>query len=61
MRGELYCEVSSELKDGYRWRLYARNGRLIACDGEGYTKKTHARRMFQKLFPGVILKDLTDA
>jgi uncharacterized protein YegP (UPF0339 family) len=31
-------------RDGYRWRLIAANGRLIAESGEAYTRKHGAER-----------------
>lgn len=31
-------------KDGWRWRLVARNGRIIADSGEAYTRKRDALR-----------------
>ena len=29
--------------DGYRWRLVAANGRIVADSGEAYTRKFDAR------------------
>jgi uncharacterized protein YegP (UPF0339 family) len=37
---ELYLDHARE----YRWRLKARNGRIIADSGEGYSTKRNARR-----------------
>jgi uncharacterized protein YegP (UPF0339 family) len=39
-----------EARDGWRWRLWARNGRLVAESGEAYTSKTRCRVTAQNLF-----------
>lgn len=31
-------------KDGYRWRLKTRNGRIVAESGEAYTRRADAVR-----------------
>ncbi len=36
-------------KDGFGWRLWARNGNLIAESGETYKRKHTARRMAYRL------------
>jgi uncharacterized protein YegP (UPF0339 family) len=36
--------VVYEAKDGWRWRLVAANGRIIADSGEAYTRKHGAQR-----------------
>jgi uncharacterized protein YegP (UPF0339 family) len=38
------------------WRLIARNGRIVACSGEGYTRRGKAERAAESLFPGVRLE-----
>ncbi len=35
----------------WRWRRTARNGRLVATSGEGYTRYTHCRRMAERVNP----------
>jgi uncharacterized protein len=35
-------EVYKDSKGGYRWRLRAGNGQVIATGGEGYTTKANA-------------------
>ncbi|MFC3957488.1 HVO_2922 family protein [Halovivax cerinus] len=37
-------EVFRDRADEWRWRLVARNGRIIADSGEGYTSKQGAER-----------------
>lgn len=44
-------EVYLDAKGEWRWRLIARNGRLIACSGEGYEDLSHCKRMARRLFP----------
>jgi len=40
-------------KDGYRWRLVAKNGEIIADSGEAYTRRPDARRA-AKLVKGAV-------
>lgn len=37
-------------KDGWRWRLLARNGRIIAESGEAYTRKRDALRALDTVY-----------
>lgn len=37
----------------WRWRLRARNGRILADSGEGYARKAHAVAMAAALFPSL--------
>ena len=46
-RLELYRDISHD----WRWRLWARNGKLVACAGEGYRNRQDCLRMIRKLFP----------
>lgn len=44
-------------KDGFRWHLRARNGKLIATSGEAFAKHGNAlraARMMQKLLPETV-------
>lgn len=41
-------------RDGYRWRLVARNGRLIADSGEAYSRKADAKRAVWRLHEAVM-------
>jgi len=45
MRFELYRDKKGE----WRWRLRARNGRIIADSGQGYRHKGDCRRMAAKV------------
>jgi len=36
-------------KDGWRWRLWARNGRMIAVSGEAYKRKAAAIKQCENL------------
>lgn len=51
MRFELY-----EAKDGWRWRLIASNGRIVADSGEAYHSQGNARRALK-----AVRKAITDA
>lgn len=35
----------------WRWRLWAENGKKVACSGEGYSRKIDCRTIAKKLFP----------
>ena len=39
----------------WRWRLLARNGRIVADSGEGYTRKFDCRAFFNRLVSGKLL------
>jgi len=41
--------VYQDTKKGWRWRLKARNGRIIADSGEAYKSRAHALRMVAKM------------
>jgi uncharacterized protein YegP (UPF0339 family) len=43
-------------RKGWRWTLYARNGRKVACSGESYRRAIDCARVAAKLFPWVINK-----
>ena len=44
------CRVEVyKAKDGFRWRLLSRNGKVIADGGEAYTRKPSARVISLKL------------
>lgn len=55
---ELYRDASDE----YRWRLKARNGRVIATSGEGYVNKAdaeHGMNLVKNASSVTEVKDLT--
>lgn len=37
------AEIYQDRKNQWRWRLYAKNGRIVADSGEGYNSKTVAK------------------
>lgn len=39
-------------KDGWRWRLKSRNGRIVAESGESYRRRGDALKMMAKINPG---------
>lgn len=39
--------------DGYRWRLVAANGRIVADSGEAYTRKHDAEKALYRLWEAV--------
>ena len=42
-------------KDGYRWRKWARNGRMVSESGEAYTRLDDASKAAERENPGVPL------
>lgn len=42
--------IYKDEKYEYRWKLTARNGKILADSGEGYLKSTHCRKMVDKIF-----------
>ena len=45
------AEIYRDGDGDWRWRLIARNGRIVATSGEGYVNLSHAKRMARRLFP----------
>lgn len=39
-------------KDGWRWRIRSRNGRIMADGGEAYTRQQSAERAVKTLLDG---------
>lgn len=46
-------ETYKDRKGEWRWRLLATNGNVIACSGEGYTKKFNCTRVIQRIINGI--------
>lgn len=46
----LRVRIFKDASKQWRWRAKARNNRVVAVSGEGYTKKKHCRDMARKLF-----------
>lgn len=44
MRSKVYVLRVYEAKDGWRWRLAARNGRIVADSAESYSRRGDACR-----------------
>lgn len=38
----------------WRWRMTARNGKIVADSGEGYRRRRNCLRMIERLFPKAI-------
>lgn len=38
-----------EAKDGWRWRMLAKNGRIVAESGEAYVRKAGALKAIQRM------------
>lgn len=47
-------------KDGYRWRLLARNGRIIAESGEAYTRKRDVYRALDVVYLAIFSADVRE-
>ncbi len=45
----MYYEIYKDKAGEWRWRLKARNGRIVANSGEGYKRKSSALKMIMKI------------
>lgn len=52
--------IYRDRKGEYRWRLRARNGRIIATSGEGYKRKRDCMRMVECLGPAAIMAEIVE-
>ena len=52
----MYFELYKDKKSEWRWRLIAKNKKVIAVSGEGYKEKRSAVRMIGKI---ILLADTT--
>jgi len=53
MRSRLIVRIT-KAKDGWRWHMRTRNGRIVAESGEAYTRHVDAQRAAHMLVAGVI-------
>lgn len=49
MRLRVYRDKAGE----WRWRVFSRNGRIMADSGEGYRRQSSCRDAARKLFAGL--------
>lgn len=45
----MYTCVVYHAEDGWRWRLVARNGRIVAESGEAYSRRTDCHNMARRV------------
>ena len=50
----LKCEIYQDKKGEYRWRVKAKNGRVIATSGEGLSRKRYAKSTTKALFKDTV-------
>lgn len=43
--------IYKDRKKEWRWSLISRNGKIVACSGEGYTRLRSCRAIAKRLFP----------
>lgn len=55
LRTRMKVTIYKDRRGEWRWTLYARNGRKVACSGEGYTKRATCARMSRRLFGSIYL------
>lgn len=53
-------DIYEDARGDWRWRLKARNGRVIADSAEGYVSRTNARRAAETVRDTMKLADITD-
>lgn len=46
---EIYREFSSSENAGWRWRMKAPNGEIVATSGEAYVSKWNAKRAIRSI------------
>lgn len=46
---DLKCEVYEDAEGEWRWRVRARNNRIVADSGEGYVRRSGARKAMLRL------------
>lgn len=56
MKFEIYKDSAGE----YRWKLKARNGKILAVSSEGYKKKQTMLRIIESIKRAVIAEKETD-
>jgi len=52
--------VYVDAKGEYRWRLWAKNGRIVADSGEGYKQKRNCVEMCTKLTDWLYKSEIVD-
>jgi len=52
--------IFRDSKKEWRWRLTAKNGREIACSGEGYKRKGKCRRIIERIILNVGTAKITE-
>ena len=53
-------QVYPDKRGLWRWRLVARNKKIVADSGEGYARKANAIRALQRVLIGTTLMGLDD-
>lgn len=53
MKRRFRLRLYRDRKGGWRWTMYAGNGRKVANGGESYRRRIDAKRIADKLFPGM--------
>jgi uncharacterized protein YegP (UPF0339 family) len=53
---EIYRD-KDKLRRSWRWRRVAGNGRIMASAGEGFTRKSSAKRAAKQEFPNDEIRD----
>lgn len=49
--------IFKDSKKEFRWNLIARNGRKVACSGEGYKTKASLLKILSKIHSSNIIDD----
>ena len=51
----LVFDVYRDVQGGWRWRLWSKNGKVVADSAESYRNKDHAIRMCDRIAEGAWL------
>lgn len=54
------AEIYRDARDEFRWRVRARNGRIVADGAEGYQQRATCKRMLAMLCNLAEVEDLID-
>ena len=60
-RGQLTFEIYKDAKEGFRWRLKAANGQVIATSGQGYKAKADCDHAIEVIKEGAAKAKVQDA
>lgn len=52
MKFQIKFKIYRDHRKEWRWRMYSRNGKTLGDSGEGYKRRSHIKRMIEKIIMG---------